>query len=168
MLGAWAVSLAFIRVYPCLSVARLLPFHAASFVKSPLTLAVIRWACFIRRRKSHEVCRLNQNCGLCLKNLPSLSDISGVIARRPSTISLMLRGLTPKARPSAFCEPKRSGDRSPRRPNTHGLEIVLEQNLSGRDRRFHLILRKVWPQRIRFKIPRLRKDCGGCSWQAAL
>ena len=115
--------------------------QAANLVKSPLTLAVIRLACFMMRRKSQVVWMLNQNCGLCLKNLPSLSDISGVIERRPSTISLILRGLTPKARPSAFCEPKRSEDGSPRRPNAHRLKVVFEQNLSGSDWRFHQLVR---------------------------
>ena len=68
------------------------------------TLAVSIRSFFLRRRKSQLLWIRNQNSEVCPKNLPNLMDISGVMDRLPSTISLIARGETPIARPSAFCE----------------------------------------------------------------
>ena len=55
-------------------------------------------------RKSQLAWMPNQKRGDWLKNFPSRIDISAVMDRRPSTISLTVRGETPSPRASAFCD----------------------------------------------------------------
>jgi len=69
------------------------------------TTRAVRALSFKRNlRKSPLAWMPNQKRGDWLKNFPSRIDISAVMDRRPSTISLTVRGETPSPRASAFCD----------------------------------------------------------------